>query len=452
MSTQVQHRRGTAAQHENFTGAMSEITHDTTKNNIRIHDGETAGGHATLMESQVGVPSGVAPLDQSGNLAIHGNIFAKGSSGSEVDIAVVTFGGPSPVIHGYQARGYEEAPTAVQSGDLLFGIGSRPYQGDGYTEHSTGALHWVARENFSEGHNGTSMRVLVTPTGGGQADCKEVVRYECDGLTSGPRIRFKGAGSLAQRTYFQSIEAADISTSLGVLPASNDSVAASSVIAFNNTDPSNSGYTQIQSTKTVNRVISDASGTGGVLPLAVQIGKTEWARWATNGRLFLNATAPLSSYSSDNILTIRSIVGSAIPLRLEADSATSTLAVFVTNAGLAGSIFASGTTTTYSRTSDQRLKIDDGEINEEACLTILELLRFHSFRWDYDNSADMGVFAQELYEIYPKAVVVGHGAPGDKDFTPWGVDYSKLVPVLGRCLQSVNRRLKQVEASLDILP
>lgn len=388
-------------------------------------------------------------VQTTGTLTISGDIFAKGSSGAEVDLAVKTFGGPSPVMHGYQARGTEGTPTAVQSGDLLFGIGSRPHQGDGYTPHSTGAIHWYARENFSSGHNGTSMRVLVTPTGGGQADRKEVVRFESDSLTTGTRIRITGAGSLADRTYIQSKDAADISTTLGVLPPSNDSAAAGSVIAFNNTDPANSGYAQLQSSKTVNRISSNASGTGTVLPLAVQIGGTEWARWANNGRLYLNTTAPLSSYTSDNILTIRSIVGSAIPLRLETDNASGTLSVFVTNAGLAGSIFSSGTTTTYSQTSDQRLKIDDGEISEDACLAILELLRFHAFRWEYDNSADMGVFAQELYAIYPKAVVVGHGAPGDEDFTPWGVDYSKLVPVLGRCLQSVNRRLRNVEDRLD---
>lgn len=202
-------------------------------------------GHATLMESQRGIPGGVAGLDVDGNLVITGNIFAKSSTGSEVDLAVKSFGGPSPVVHGYQARGSEGVPLAVQAGDLLFGIGSRPYQDSGYTEHSTGAIHCVARENFSTGYSGTSMRVLVTLTGGGQADRKEVVRFESDGLASGTRIRINGAGSLVERTYIQSKDAADISTSLGVLPVSNDSVAAGSVIAFINTALSKSGYIQI---------------------------------------------------------------------------------------------------------------------------------------------------------------------------------------------------------------
>lgn len=66
MSTQVQHRRGTDAQHEAFTGAMSEITHDTTNNNLRVHDGSKPGGYRTLMEHERGVAGGVASLDEDG--------------------------------------------------------------------------------------------------------------------------------------------------------------------------------------------------------------------------------------------------------------------------------------------------------------------------------------------------------------------------------------------------
>lgn len=44
MSRQIQFRRGTAAEHENFTGAVGEITVDTTNNTLRVHDGATIGG------------------------------------------------------------------------------------------------------------------------------------------------------------------------------------------------------------------------------------------------------------------------------------------------------------------------------------------------------------------------------------------------------------------------
>lgn len=44
MATQVQFRRGNTAQTVVFTGAAGEITVDTTKNVVVIHDGVTAGG------------------------------------------------------------------------------------------------------------------------------------------------------------------------------------------------------------------------------------------------------------------------------------------------------------------------------------------------------------------------------------------------------------------------
>ena len=44
MSKQWQIRRGTTAENNEFTGAQGEITMDTDKNQIRLHDGVTQGG------------------------------------------------------------------------------------------------------------------------------------------------------------------------------------------------------------------------------------------------------------------------------------------------------------------------------------------------------------------------------------------------------------------------
>jgi hypothetical protein len=45
MATEVKHRRGTTADHQNFTGAEAEITIDIDKWIPVIHDGVTPGGH-----------------------------------------------------------------------------------------------------------------------------------------------------------------------------------------------------------------------------------------------------------------------------------------------------------------------------------------------------------------------------------------------------------------------
>ena len=44
MATQVQYRRGTQVQNDAFTGALGEMTIDTTNGTMRVHNGVTAGG------------------------------------------------------------------------------------------------------------------------------------------------------------------------------------------------------------------------------------------------------------------------------------------------------------------------------------------------------------------------------------------------------------------------
>lgn len=44
VATQVKRRRGTTAENDAFTGAEGEITVDTEKHQLRVHDGETQGG------------------------------------------------------------------------------------------------------------------------------------------------------------------------------------------------------------------------------------------------------------------------------------------------------------------------------------------------------------------------------------------------------------------------
>lgn len=65
MATQIQFRRGTTSEHSSFTGAVGEITVDTTKDTAVIHDGSTAGGIPLAKESSVisGVTASAAELN-----------------------------------------------------------------------------------------------------------------------------------------------------------------------------------------------------------------------------------------------------------------------------------------------------------------------------------------------------------------------------------------------------
>ena len=53
MAIQIQLRQGTTTEHNTFTGAVGEVTVDTTKDTLVVHDGVTAGGTVLAKVSEV---------------------------------------------------------------------------------------------------------------------------------------------------------------------------------------------------------------------------------------------------------------------------------------------------------------------------------------------------------------------------------------------------------------
>jgi len=70
LATQIQYRRGTAAQNNTFTGAAGEVSVDTTNNTLRVHDGVTAGGGGTI----VSIIASTGGSNIAGNLLPSANI------------------------------------------------------------------------------------------------------------------------------------------------------------------------------------------------------------------------------------------------------------------------------------------------------------------------------------------------------------------------------------------
>jgi hypothetical protein len=98
MSTQVQYRRGTTAENNAFTGALAEMTIDTTSGTIRVHDGVTAGGSniATVayVTAQIGSLSANSISSGTSNVKLvssGGN--ATISIGGTANVAVFSTGG-----------------------------------------------------------------------------------------------------------------------------------------------------------------------------------------------------------------------------------------------------------------------------------------------------------------------------------------------------------------------
>ena len=110
---------------------------------------------------------------------------------------------------------------------------------------------------------------------------------------------------------------------------------------------------------------------------------------------------------------------------------------FINPNGVVGSISTNGLTTTYSESSDERLK----ENIVDAPAGNIDALKVRSFDWKANGEhQDYGFIAQELETVAPYAV-----AKGETDEDMWGVDYGKLVPMLVKEIQDLKAKVEALE-------
>ena len=60
MSTRIKFRRGSSANHATFTGSEGEVTVNTSKDTLVVHDGSTQGGFELLRADLNNLGSGTA--------------------------------------------------------------------------------------------------------------------------------------------------------------------------------------------------------------------------------------------------------------------------------------------------------------------------------------------------------------------------------------------------------
>lgn len=98
MADQIQFRGGTSTEHSTFTGALREITIDTTKKTAVVHDGATIGGIPLLRQDLGNLPAGtIDNADIASNAAIaysklaplnNGNIVIGNASNVATSVAL----------------------------------------------------------------------------------------------------------------------------------------------------------------------------------------------------------------------------------------------------------------------------------------------------------------------------------------------------------------------------
>lgn len=174
--------------------------------------------------------------------------------------------------------------------------------------------------------------------------------------------------------------------------------------------------------------------------LLFAIGNTERARIDSSGNLLVGTTSS-ASLSGDCFLYNPTTSNIALCHSTSIASGTNYIG-FLYNGSTIGSITQSGTTAVlYNVTSDARLK--ENITNADDAASLIDALQVRKFDWKADNSHQRyGFVAQELLEVAPEAV----HQPADPD-EMMAVDYSKLVPMLVKEIQSLRARVAQLEGN-----
>jgi len=127
-------------------------------------------------------------------------------------------------------------------------------------------------------------------------------------------------------------------------------------------------------------------------------------------------------------------------------SNTGTLGIFRQNTTDVGSIDVDGNSTTYSTSSDYRLKENvDYSWDATTRLKQLKPARFNFISDDTNTLVD-GFLAHEAQAVVPKAVTGTHNEVDDAgNAVMQGIDQSKLVPLLVKTIQELEARITALE-------
>jgi len=131
-----------------------------------------------------------------------------------------------------------------------------------------------------------------------------------------------------------------------------------------------------------------------------------------------------------------------------ASTTTGSPAGFANTSGtIVGQITHNGTNTTYSTSSDYRLKENIAPMT--GALSTVAQLKPCTYTWKFDGSSSQGFIAHELQEVIPEAVVGEKDAVNeDGSIKPQGIDTSFLVATLTAAIQELNAKVVALEAQL----
>ena len=195
-------------------------------------------------------------------------------------------------------------------------------------------------------------------------------------------------------------------------------------------------------------------------------GTSEKMRIDTDGRMGVNATGTgyaritlqetstgsSAIYALNNAASINSSTSSLIHCQFNGDASLGTGTPFIKFANqndFIGSITGAPSNVAYNTSSDRDLK--NNIVDASSQLDTIKAIQVREYDWKIDSHHDLGVIAQELYELIPNVVTKGVESDDNGRSMPWSVDYGRLTPYLVKAIQEQQEQIETLKKEVEEL-
>ena len=426
-------RRGTTTQHGSFTGAEGEVTVDTDKETLVVHDGSTAGGHPVAAEDMANVSS-ASIAGRLGTDSIAVGKIAAGTLPSDVKVADANISGN----------------LTIESADIVDGTIATADIADSAVTTAKIADDAVTAAKLASSAVVTASIVDANVTTAKIADdavtsakiASDAVTTDSIAANAVTTATIADDAINGTKIADGAINAAAMFSDAVVQEAKiQDSAVATAKIANNAVL-----LAKIQDVQSGSILGRQASGAGDLQELG-----------AANIRAMINvedgATADqttseiLALINSSNIYTSTGVFGIGASNNIDF-TVDNRMGIHINGSEefrfeADGDFHADGDVYAFSTTisSDENLKKDITIVSD--AVTKVEALKGVTFKWKKNDADSAGVIAQDVEKVLPEVVRSVNDPDGN---TYKAVNYAGLTSILIEAVKDLSARVKALEA------